>query len=53
MGPAGLVLDLDLVAEISAPVPVGLAARSYLLLLSLGPRSCRSHLRGRALFVAL
>ena len=29
MGPAALVLDLDLVAEISALVPVGLAVRSY------------------------
>jgi hypothetical protein len=35
MGPAALVLDLDLVAEISAPVPVGLAVRSsYLNLLA-------------------
>jgi len=29
MGPAALVLDLDLVPEISALVPVGLAVRSY------------------------
>src|SRR5438045_2259562 len=29
MGPAALVLDLDLAPEISALVPVGLAVRSY------------------------